>query len=247
MKKSAILYRMETSEHICPFGLRAKDLLLRHGYDLDDRVLSTKEESENLKQNLGVKTTPQVVINDERVGGFEELQKYLGKKIYSNNLFRYFPVIALFSIAALLSAGLLYHLEQEINMREFTTLFVGLSMALLGLLKLQDLGSFVNGFLAYDLLAKRYVPYAFVYPFAEVLAGILMVSGIFSFISIPIMIFIGGIGGISVVKAVYVDKRELKCACVGGNNNVPLAFVSFSENAIMFAMGCFLLFVDVIH
>ncbi|HAW54664.1 MAG TPA: glutaredoxin, partial [Hyphomonas sp.] len=53
----------------------------------------------------------------------------------------------------------------------------------------------------------------------------------------PIALFIGTIGAISVYKAVYVDKRDLKCACVGGDSNVPLGFVSLTENLVMMAMG----------
>ena len=114
-------------------------------------------------------------------------------------------------------------------------------MIMLGLLKLQDLEAFVNGFLGYDLVAQRYVPYAFVYPFAEVLAGLLMISSLLPVISIPLMLFIGGVGGVSVFKAVYIDKRELKCACVGGGSNVPLGLVSFLENGFMFGAGIWML------
>ena len=38
-------------------------------------------------------------------------------------------------------------------------------------------------------------------------------------------------------KAVYIDRRELKCACVGGSSNVPLGFVSLTENLMMIAMA----------
>ena len=48
---------------------------------------------------------------------------------------------------------------------------------------------------------------------------------------------IGGIGAISVFKAVYIDRRELKCACVGGSSKVPLGFVSLTENVMMVAMA----------
>ncbi|RZJ53381.1 MAG: glutaredoxin, partial [Flavobacterium sp.] len=47
--------------------------------------------------------------------------------------------------------------------------------------------------------------------------------------------------GISVLKAVYIDRRELKCACVGGSSNVPLGFVSLMENVMMVAMGAWML------
>jgi hypothetical protein len=40
-----------------------------------------------------------------------------------------------------------------------------------------------------------------------------------------------------VIKAVCIDKRELECACVGGNSNVPLGFISLTENLSMIAMG----------
>lgn len=41
----------------------------------------------------------------------------------------------------------------------------------------------------------------------------------------------------SVFKAVYIDKRELKCACVGGSSRVPLGFVSLTENLAMVGMA----------
>jgi hypothetical protein len=53
----------------------------------------------------------------------------------------------------------------------------------------------------------------------------------------PVALFIGMVGAVSVVKAVYVDRRELKCACVGGSSNVPLGFISLTENLMMIAMA----------
>lgn len=96
-------------------------------------------------------------------------------------------------------------------------------------------------FLNYDLLAKRWVPYGYIYPFAEAFAGILMFAGTLTWVSVPIAIFIGGIGAVSVFKAVYIDGRELKCACVGGSSNVPLGFISLTENVMMVAMALWML------
>jgi hypothetical protein len=42
---------------------------------------------------------------------------------------------------------------------------------------------------------------------------------------------------VSVFKAVYLDRRALRCACVGGGSNVPLGFVSLTENLMMVAMA----------
>jgi hypothetical protein len=46
---------------------------------------------------------------------------------------------------------------------------------------------------------------------------------------------------VSVIKAVYIEKRELTCACVGGGSNVPLGFVSLLENVTMIAMAFWML------
>ena len=80
MNISARLYRMETSQHICPFGLRARDLLKRQGYKVDDQILSSRDEVEKIKSELSVKTTPQIIIEGERIGGFDDLKSHLGTK-----------------------------------------------------------------------------------------------------------------------------------------------------------------------
>jgi hypothetical protein len=115
-------------------------------------------------------------------------------------------------------------------------------MVVLALLKLQDVEKFSTMFLNYDLLAKKWVPYGRIYPYAEGLAGLLMAAEFAHVISIPIALFIGMVGSVSVFKAVYVDKRELKCACVGGSSNVPLGFISLTENLMMVAMAVWMFF-----
>lgn len=64
-----------------------------------------------------------------------------------------------------------------------------------------------------------------------------MLAGVLIWLAAPAALFIGTVGAVSVFKAAYIDKRELKCACVGGDSNVPLGFVSLTENLIMILMG----------
>ena len=59
-QKSAILYRMVLPDHVCPFGVRAKEMLETAGSAVDDRILSTREEVDAFKADQGVETTPQV-------------------------------------------------------------------------------------------------------------------------------------------------------------------------------------------
>jgi glutaredoxin 3 len=76
-RPAAVLYRMVLPDHVCPFGVRAKQMLEARGYTVDDRVLRTREEVDALKAELSVATTPQIIIGDEKVGGSDELEKYL--------------------------------------------------------------------------------------------------------------------------------------------------------------------------
>jgi len=146
-------------------------------------------------------------------------------------------VIALFAMTALMALAASFAVEGSAFTLRAAEWFISFSMIVLALLKLQDVDKFATMFLNYDLLAKRWVPYASIYPFAEGLAGVLMTAHAVPWLSIPLALFIGGIGAVSVFKAVYIDKRDIKCACVGGSSKVPLGFVSLTENVMMVAMA----------
>ena len=241
--KKAVLYRMVTPDHTCPFGLKSRDLLKREGYEVEDHHLKDRAETDAFKAEHNVKTTPQTFINGQRIGGHDDLLHFFGKEAPSDKQDQttYAPVIAIFAVAFLMALGASWASFGTVLTVRAAEWFIAFSMCILAIQKLQDLASFQMQFLGYDLLARRYTRYAFVYPFAEAAAGILMISGALTFISAPIALFIGTIGGISVFKAVYIDKRELKCACVGGDSNVPLGFVSLTENIMMVAMAVWML------
>lgn len=240
-QKTAQLYRMVMPSHVCPYGLKAKDLLERQGYTVEDHWLRTKEETEAFKARHDVKTTPQTFIDGKRIGGYDDTRRFFGKSVPDPKATSYKPVIAVFAMTALMALALSYTSFGTLFTVRAAEWFIALSMCVLAILKLQNVESFSTMFLNYDLVAKRWVPYSYIYPFAEGLAGVLMLTHALEFISIPTALVIGTIGAVSVFKAVYIDKRELKCACVGGGSNVPLGFVSLTENVMMVAMAVWML------
>lgn len=233
----AVVHRMVMASHTCPYGLKAVDLLRRSGFRVEDRHLATREETDAFKALHGVATTPQIFIAGERIGGYDDLRRFLGKSVADPKATSYRPVAALFAMTLLMAAAASYAVWGSIFTLRAAEWFIAFSMVVLALLKLQNVESFATMFLNYDLLAKRWVPYSYVYPFAEAGAGLLMVAGALTWLSVPIALFIGTVGAVSVFKAVYVDRRALKCACVGGSSNVPLGFVSLTENVMMVAMA----------
>ena len=237
VSKQATLYRMVMPEHTCPFGLKSRWLLRHEGYKVDDHWLRTREETDAFKARHHVETTPQTFIDGLRIGGWDDLRRHFGMKVKAADATSYRPVSAVFAVAALMALASLAGHEGPLVVARVIERFIAFAMCLLALLKLQDVDGFSTMFLNYDLLARRYVPYAWFYPFAELAAGVLMAAGLLPWLSVPLALFVGGVGAVSVVKAVYIDHRALKCACVGGASRVPLGFVSLTENLMMVGMA----------
>ncbi|WP_139112610.1 MauE/DoxX family redox-associated membrane protein [Hoeflea olei] len=226
---------------MCPFGLKSKDLLERKGFDVEDHPLTSREETDAFKRDHGVETTPQTFIDGERIGGFDDLQAHFGEKPKDEDAPSYQPVIAIFAVAALMALAMSWAAFGTIATVRTVEWFIAVSMCILAIQKLQDLEAFQMMFITYDLLAMRQLRYAKIYPFGEALAGVLMIAGTLTWISAPVALFIGTVGAASVIKAVYIDRRELKCACVGGDSKVPLGFISLTENLMMVAMAIWMI------
>lgn len=231
--KTAELHRMVMDKHLCPFGLKSRDLLRRKGYRVDDHPLRSRAEVDAFKAKHNVETTPQTFIDGKRIGGYEDLRKYFGMASEKQEGVTYKPVLAIFLSSLAMSVALIWNMRGAPAIIPIVEWFVAITMCVLAIQKLRDLTAFSNQFIVYDLLAMRQVRYAYVYPFAELYVGVAMLGGLAWWLVSPVALFIGGVGAISVFKAVYIDKRELKCACVGGNSNVPLGFVSLTENLFM--------------
>lgn len=240
-KKIAVLYRMVMEKHTCPYGLKSLDLLKSNGYEVEDKHLSSREETDEFKEKHDVKTTPQTFINDKCIGGYDDLKVFFGKDEAKGKV-TYKPIINIFTLTFIMAVVMSYAVFGGFQALKVFELFMGFSVCMLAALKLKDVESFSTGFLNYDLLAKRWVKYAYIYPYAEAFAGIGMLSmTLLAPVAAPISFIIGLIGSVSVIKAVYIEKRDLKCACVGGDSNVPLGFISLSENLMMVIMAIWMI------
>jgi glutaredoxin len=225
------LYRMSMPEHECPWGLKAVSLLNEKDVDFEDHRLTSKAEVEDFKAKHNVATTPQIFFDDERIGGYTDLADYFGVEAEEEE-YSYTPVVAIFSTAGLVAWAAALGIPG----------FMGVSLSMLASLKLMDLESFTESFEKYDLITQQVKPYAKTFPFLELLLGLGFLSGVAPIVTGLGSLALGTSGAVSVFKAVYIDKLELNCACVGGNSKAPLGVVSFLENAIMVGMGAFLLF-----
>ncbi len=75
--RTATLTRMVLPDHECPFGVRAKAMLEEAGFEIDEQILSTREEVDAFKEKRGLATTPLIEIDGETIGGSKDLERYL--------------------------------------------------------------------------------------------------------------------------------------------------------------------------
>ncbi|WP_243470555.1 MauE/DoxX family redox-associated membrane protein [Vreelandella lionensis] len=106
----------------------------------------------------------------------------------------YRPVLAIFATALLIGFAFSWAAQGSLFTTRMPEYAVATAMVLLGLQKLQDVESFSTMFLNYDLLAQRHVPYSYVYPYAETLAGLLMLAGTLIRLAAPLALFVGTVG-----------------------------------------------------
>jgi glutaredoxin len=78
--RRATLHRMVLPDHTCPYGVRARAMLEEAGYEVDDRILSSREEVDAFMDEQGIDTTPLIVIDGEPIGGSADLERYLAEQ-----------------------------------------------------------------------------------------------------------------------------------------------------------------------
>ena len=78
--RRAVLYRMVLPDHTCPYGVRAKQMLEEAGFEVDDRILGSRDEVDAFQEENGVSTTPLIFIGDEKIDGSDELEAHLAKE-----------------------------------------------------------------------------------------------------------------------------------------------------------------------
>ena len=75
----AKLYRMELPNYTCGYGTAARDLLRREKFEIEEHILRTRRETDAFKDKHHVTTTPLIFIDGQKIGGFTELKRHLGK------------------------------------------------------------------------------------------------------------------------------------------------------------------------
>jgi|TARA_B110000305_G_scaffold241955_2_gene318630 cation transport ATPase len=118
--------------------------------------------------------------------------------------------------------------------------FMGLFFIVFSFFKMLDLKGFPESFRMYDPLAKQVPAYGKVYPFIETTLGIMFLMRFEINIALIITLIVLGITTIGVTKTL-LDKKSIRCACLGTALKLPMTEATFIENAIMIIMSILML------
>lgn len=123
---------------------------------------------------------------------------------------------------------------------EFMLDFMGLFYIIFSFFKFLDVKGFAMSFSMYDPLAKKVAVYGYVYPFLELMLGLLFLFDYQIQAALILTLVLLGITTVGVTKAL-LDKKSIQCACLGSVLNLPMTKATFIENSIMILMAIFML------
>ena len=119
--------------------------------------------------------------------------------------------------------------------------FMGLFYIIFSFFKILDVKGFSMSFRMYDPLAKQAPIYGYIYPFIEVILGMMFLIRYEVNIALVLTLIVLGITTIGVTQTL-LNKRSIKCACLGTTLNLPMTEATFIENALMIIMAFSLIF-----
>lgn len=106
--------------------------------------------------------------------------------------------------------------------------------------KLLDLRGFADSYLTYDIIAKLWRGWGYLYAFIELALGIAFLTGFNPFITNAVTFLVMGISIVGVLQSVF-NKKKIRCACLGAVFNLPMSTVTIIEDALMIAMSAIML------
>jgi cation transport ATPase len=106
--------------------------------------------------------------------------------------------------------------------------------------KLLNLSGFADSYSTYDIIAKRWRGYAFIYVFIELGLGLAFLTGFSPLVTNLVTLIVMSISLVGVLQSV-LNKRKIRCACLGDVFNLPMSTVTIIEDALMIAMSAIML------
>jgi len=203
----------------------------------------TSEKSLNLEKiNLALKKFGDYTIADtiqERQAVSDPPLK--GKYEFSEkSINTYLPLLLIIGFISGISLLIQYpflHFSPMLWMRHFMAGF----FLVFSFFKLLNLSGFANAYRMYDIVAAKWKFWGYLYPFVELMLGILYLINIAPFYVNLTTVIVLGVSSVGVIKS-NLKKEQIKCACLGDVFQLPMSTVTIFEDLSMVLMALIGLF-----
>ncbi|QIE59373.1 heavy metal transporter [Rasiella rasia] len=169
---------------------------------------------------------------------FDGQQRISETKTEKSKLQQLKPLFLIFTFIILIDGAINYPV---FNAKDLMLDFMGLFFMVFSLFKLFDLKGFANSFSMYDPLAKMLPPYGYIYPFIEVILGVLLLMRVEVSVLLIVTLVVLIITTIGVTRSL-VSKNTIQCACLGTVLDLPMTEATFIENTLMIVMALLMIF-----
>lgn len=218
-----------------------KSVIAKHS---DDSV--TIESDENISKETILKVlkphSKYELIANPTVNN--DMQLMLNDSISVTQSNQYYPLFLIAGFITIVSFATAFrgdiYVYEYFELKMFLHNFMTGFFLVFSFFKLLDVKAFAESFQMYDLLAAKLPVYGKIYPFIELGLGILCLIHFQPNYVYWADIIIMGFGALGVIQSV-VDKRKIKCACLGTVFNLPMSTVTIIENSLMVLIGIILL------
>ena len=231
-------------QHIFSQIPSVKSVIAKHS---DNSVVIDSGEKitdESIKEILKPHTKYALIANPDLNSGLNGNTFLTKQEKEQSWINQYYPLLLIVGFITVVSFLTSFHLGiyemKHFELRMFLHNFMTGFFLIFSFFKLLDVKAFAESFQMYDLLAAKVPIYGKIYPFIELALGLLCLIHFQEKYVYIADIIIMGFGALGVIQSV-VDKRKIKCVCLGTVFNLPMSTVTIIENSVMVIIGIVLL------
>ena len=151
----------------------------------------------------------------------------------------YKPILVIFFYLTLISILLSWN-GGQFDWMTSMNIFMGGFFLTFSFFKMLDLDGFADSYAMYDVVARKFKSWGYIYAFIELALGLAFITGFMPFLSYIVALVVMSVSIVGVLKSV-LDKTKIRCACLGSVFNLPMSTVTIIEDGLMIAMSGFML------
>ena len=147
----------------------------------------------------------------------------------------YFPIFLIFGYITGITL-LIQIVQGSFNWMQWMSHFMAGFFLVFSFFKMMNLKGFAESYSMYDIVAKKWKGWSYVYAFAELALGIAFLTSFIPILTNAVTFVVMSVSIIGVLQSV-INKRKIKCACLGAVFNLPMSTITIIEDALMIGMS----------